>query len=332
MPPALPRSVVREAAQWLMQLHSGQATEAQRQAWTRWRAADPAHELAWQRAEQLSAKLELLPPAASRQVLDRPRPGRRAAVGTLGLLATAVPGGLLAWRGWDAWGPAWTASHRTAAGERRSVDLADGTRLVLNTATAVDVLFHDGAPGERLLVLHHGEILVETGPDGGRGAAPHRPFVVQTRHGRIRALGTRFVVRQLSDAAEPARTLVTVHQGAVAIAPAGTAGQQPEAIVRAGEQTQFDSGRVDAVAVAGRHAAAWVQGLLFASDQPLGAFIAELARYRSGVLRCAPQVAGLRISGAFRLDDTDAILAALPATLPVRVVWRTRWWVGIAAA
>jgi transmembrane sensor len=40
-------------------------------------------------------------------------------------------------------------------------------------------------------------------------------------------------------------------------------------------------------------------------------------------------VAGLRISGAFQLQDTDAVLAALPSTLPVQVRYRSAYWVTI---
>ena len=54
----------------------------------------------------------------------------------------------------------------------------------------------------------------------------------------------------------------------------------------------------------------------------LDAFAAELGRYRPGLLRCDPAVAPLRVSGAFQLHDTDAVLAALPATLPVSVRYR----------
>ena len=52
-------------------------------------------------------------------------------------------------------------------------------------------------------------------------------------------------------------------------------------------------------------------------------------RYRPGLLRCDPAVAPLRVSGAFQLHDTDAVLAALPATLPVSVRYRTSYWVTI---
>ncbi|VVN48093.1 Protein FecR [Pseudomonas fluorescens] len=59
----------------------------------------------------------------------------------------------------------------------------------------------------------------------------------------------------------------------------------------------------------------------------LGDFIAEVGRYRQGLLNCAAEVADLRLSGVFRLEDTDKLLAILPQTLPVQLRYRTRWWV-----
>ena len=318
----LPRAVVREAAQWLMRLHAGQATEAQRAALAQWRNADPVHERAWQRAEQLSGKLGLLPPDLGLQVLDRPRraPRRRTALQALLLVAGAVPTGYLAWRATQPTDTGWTAAHRTATGERRNVVLPDGTQLQLNTDTAIDVRFGDG--GLRLLVLRHGEVSIETGAD----MPQQRPFLVETRHGRIRALGTRFVVRQL---AADAITQVAVQQSAVEVRPANA--HQHSAIVQAGLQTRFDANGLQPIVPADPQQATWTRGLLFASDQRLADFATELGRYRPGLLRCAPEVAELRISGVFRLDDTDAILDALPHTLPVHVAYRTRWWVRIAA-
>ena len=64
---------------------------------------------------------------------------------------------------------------------------------------------------------------------------------------------------------------------------------------------------------------------------PLAEFLGELGRYRHGWLRCRPEVARLLISGAFQLDNSERILAALPATLPVQVEYRTRYWVTVGA-
>lgn len=340
----LPRGVAREAAHWLMRHHSGELSEDERQACMRWRAAAPEHEAAWQRAQHLRRQLGLLPPGTGLAVLDRShRPahqGRRAMLKTLGVLLTGGPAGCLAWRKWETWGPDWTANHRTATGERREIMLADGSHVRLNTATAIDVDFSvgpGGKGGERLVRLHRGEILVTTGTDGGRTGDDHRPFVVETRHGRIRALGTRFLVRR-TDAGAPAASMeksmliaattrVSVQQGAVEIRPA--AAQENTIVVQAGQQADFDTLSTATAKPLDPHADAWSRGLLFAHDQRLADFVAELGRHRAGLLRCAPEVADLRITGAFRLHDIDAVLAALPDTLPVDVVHRTRWWVSI---
>ncbi|MNR53138.1 fec operon regulator FecR [compost metagenome] len=71
----------------------------------------------------------------------------------------------------------------------------------------------------------------------------------------------------------------------------------------------------------------WLQGVLYADGMRLADFLAELSRYRPGVIRCAPEVAGLRISGGFQLADTDYVLAMVQEILPVDVTLRTRWWV-----
>lgn len=70
----------------------------------------------------------------------------------------------------------------------------------------------------------------------------------------------------------------------------------------------------------------WTDGLLTARNMPLDAFLAELARYQRGWLRCGPGVAALRVSGVFLLDDLPAALDTLARSLPVRIERATRWW------
>jgi transmembrane sensor len=65
---------------------------------------------------------------------------------------------------------------------------------------------------------------------------------------------------------------------------------------------------------------------------PLAEFVAELGRYRPGLLRCAPEVASLKVSGTFQLADTEQVLQLLTRSLPVRVDYRTRFWVNVGAA
>ncbi|MBK0538824.1 FecR domain-containing protein, partial [Klebsiella pneumoniae] len=73
------------------------------------------------------------------------------------------------------------------------------------------------------------------------------------------------------------------------------------------------------------------QGVLSFSDKPLGEMIATLSRYRNGVLRCDPAVAGLRLSGTFPLKNTDAILNVIAKTLTVKIQLVTQCLVNISA-
>ncbi|MNF50890.1 fec operon regulator FecR [compost metagenome] len=66
-----------------------------------------------------------------------------------------------------------------------------------------------------------------------------------------------------------------------------------------------------------------------AQDQPLGDFLRELSRYRPGLLRWDPALEALRVTGSFRLDNTDRVLSLLAASLPVDVHSRTRYWITV---
>jgi transmembrane sensor len=319
----LDQRVALQAAQGFLLLTSGEATPAEQQHWTRWRTADPAHEIAWQRAELVSHKFNLLPAALAKPVLGRTVRGganRRAAIKTLALLITAAPAGWLAWRASPA--SDWTADLRTATGEQREFSLADGSRILLDTGSAVDVAFDSGL---RKIQLRRGAILITTSADP---APQHRPFVVDTAQGRLRALGTRFSVNQ-----DEAQTRVAVFEGAVEVRPthASSSMSAPTVVVQAGQHTRFTATGVDGIKTNGPHADDWSRGVLYANNMRLQDFAAELGRYRPGILRCDPAVAELRISGVFQLRDTTPVLESLPQALPVDVLYRTRYWVTLQA-
>ncbi|WP_164962203.1 FecR domain-containing protein [Rubrivivax sp. JA1026] len=313
MAPAEPSAaLLSEAADWALALREGGAAE--HEAFERWRARSPAHAAAWARAEAVFEVFGRVPDGAGRQALHAlGRAGRRRTLAALAGLAVGAPAAWLAWQ--QAPWHEWRADLATATGERRDTVLPDGTRLVLNTASAVDVLF---GTGERRLRLWAGEILVTTGKE-----ASARPFVVDTPAGRVRALGTRFSVRLDGD-----RCRVAVYEHAVELQPAAGAPRRLDA----GEQAEFDAGGVFGVGAADENDTLWQRGLLLARGRRLDEVAAELARHRRGLLRCDPAVAALRVSGALSLADTDAALALLARTLPLRVERRTRWWVTLAPA
>jgi transmembrane sensor len=72
--------------------------------------------------------------------------------------------------------------------------------------------------------------------------------------------------------------------------------------------------------------------MLLADKMRLADFVAELSRYRRGALYCDPAVAGLQVSGAFPIDDTERVLRMLVSTYPVDAVTRLHgYWVTLVA-
>jgi transmembrane sensor len=317
------KAALRDAARWFAQLGSGDAGEQDRRDWGVWLAAHPDHRWAWRQVEELQGRLQLLPGnlsatafriASSAGKPDRGRVSRRNALKGLGAVLVCGSAAALGVDGIRRQG--WFGDYRTAVGERREITLADGSVLMLNTDTTVDVIFDTD---RRLVRLRAGEILIETAPDP---LPVYRPFSVETAQGEVRALGTRFTVRQYDG-----WTGVTVLRDAVEIRPLEAAWNTE--MLAAGRQTRFSRTEVRSSRVAEDPQAAWTRGMLIASDWRLADLAAEIARYRPGWLVCDPAVAGLRISGAFPIRDTDVALAAIERALPVRTVRRTRYWVGL---
>lgn len=305
-------AVVREASRWLARLGSDDAGEAERRACDAWRRADPDHEWVWQRMLALEASLRSVPAHAARSDLLT-RHARLSRRQLLGLGAAVVSAGALGYGG--ARSGLWQrqlADLSTGVGETRRQTLADGTRLMLNTDTAVDVHFTQDA---RELRLRRGELLVAT------GHGDSRPFRVRTRDGSVRPLGTRFTVRHTDR-----HTRVAVYQGAVALR--GAAGARAVRL-EAGYHAALTAAGVSAPAALVLDEPAWERGQLVAERMTVADFVAEVGRYRHGLIQCHPDVAALRVTGVFSLADTDRALAALARALPVTVRYYTPLWVRI---
>lgn len=302
------------AAEWLTLLMSGEATPLERRRFDAWHAADPEHERAWRHIEAVAARFHGLHGGAAYRSLSPHAPARRKHVKTLlWLVSLGGVGGtaLLASRT-----PAWqagVADYSSPVGQRRDLTLIDGSRIVLNTGSAVNVRF-DGQ--RRVLQLVAGEIMIVTGHADG----DQRPFFVATGEGLIRALGTRFTVRQFDG-----RTAVAVLDSAVEVQPANGQAQR----MQAGRRLSFSRTATGPQRAIDEQTAAWTDGQFIADNVRLDDFLSDISRYRHGVLRANPAVAGLRFSGVFPLSDTDRILALLPNSLPVQVRSRSRYWVTV---
>ncbi|BDB19968.1 sugar ABC transporter substrate-binding protein [Pseudomonas sp. CYM-20-01] len=297
------RDVARAAAQWLALLESGAATERDHAALQHWRDSHPQHEQTWQKAQTLRQRFSDLPQALAMASLDRPQPGRRAVLKRALGIAALVPTAWLVSRQLPL--EAWRADLHTATGERKRMSLADGGSLQLNTATAVDMDL-----AQRRITLVDGELALNV-----PGAAA---MTVQTRYGQLRVSQAEVCVRQLATGC-----LVSVLKGSVQVRDLN--GQM--ATLPGGQQASLQAGGLGAWVPFDALQLGWRDGVLTAQNQALGDFLRELERYRPGVLRWDPSLETLRVTGSFRLDDTDRILNLLAQTLGLELHARTRYWV-----
>lgn len=304
------QAALQAAIRWYAQLSSGEASVADHAAWQAWREQSAVHDAAWQRVEAITGKFEQVPAQLGIATLSpQQHTQRRKALKQLAVLLAVGGAGSLVYRTlpWQSW----SADIRTAVGEQRSLTLADGSQLIVNTDSAVDVVF---TATRRLIRLHQGEIMIDTGHEAG----PYRPFVVQTSEGQLTALGTKFSVRQTEGG-----TLLSVLAHAVKVEPQFA----PEQVytVSEGMASLFSAHGQITLGPLSPQASSWTSGFIYADNLPLSQFIAELQRYRKGWLRLAPELNELKISGSFPIKDTDAVLHSIARTLPVNITMFTRY-------
>jgi transmembrane sensor len=290
-----------------------------------WIDASRANRQAWQEAEAAlrcfndSDEDELLQEIRRAALMARPQRVRRWAPGAIAASLAAVasaslllvdrkespPTASVVARAGDPLSRFGPPDLVTAKGEQKQISLPDGSRLALDTDTAVDVAF--GA-GQRGLVLAKGRALFDVQSD------PGRPFKVRAGDRQVVALGTRFDVR-----VDPGQVSVTLFEGRVSVF--SNDGSAPVEL-KAGEQfvQRGASARVLAAEPA-EDALAWRQGLVVFNDETLGAAVNELNRYSSQALVIRdPKVARMRVSGAFKGGDPARFARTVSTIHPLRVV------------
>lgn len=334
--------IERTAAEWLARREGGWS-EAEQAEFRAWLEASTAHRVAWIRLEtgwQRAARLKALgaglptgevpPPgiwpepagAASDPTSGdgsrgpdlsgvvfgahhRPRsqPRRRphwsAAVA---LLLAAI--GLGTW--WQ-FGSREHALHATAVGETKTIVLADGSTVLLNSDSQVEVVY---SRRQRHLQLERGEAFFEVAPH------PRRPFTVEADRRRVVAVGTRFSVRRdagdlrvavaegrvrLEDDAKRPATPVLLSAGTVAVASTGGVHARPQSMNEVEDLLS------------------WRGGTLVFRSTPLAEAVAEFNRYNAHKLMVDdPAIAGVPVGGSFRWANTDAFVRVLEQAFGLR--------------
>ena len=291
-------SLSDEAIERLVRLHSGSTGAAERMDFLRWRGLSVEHERAAREAEVLWGALPETRHAEDyRRRVRRPRRwlALAASACVAAIAVTIVLPEPLA---------ALYADYATRTGERRMLELADGSRVWLNSDSALSV---DFGPQQRRLRLHSGEALFEVAKDAAR------PFIVEARGGEVRAVGTRFDV----DSRGP-QVRVDVTEGVVQVNSAGSAPVRLSAGERLSYREAAAPEPVQPLDLSS--ASAWQRGKLIFNQRPLGEVLDELERYLPGrIVLTDGALRQHKVSGVFDLKDPDALLKTLERLQPVTV-------------
>lgn len=307
--------IVTQAAAWLVRLDDAPDI-ADLTAWRHWHDADPRHAQVWRRftllrgtlPDGLQAQDEATAKALS---LAMTTPSRRRALKLLACGFSAGLGTATAYR--EAQQAGWLAAYRSGIGQQRRLELPGEISLMLNTSTSLDLARREDGIDVR---LYRGEIVLET------HAARFIPHVMTPQGAITGGLG------KLAVRLQDAQTRVAADQSEASIVTHG----QVRARLPMGHALTFTRDRIAAPSTPVSLEFAWTHGVLIADDTRLDTLLAELARYRPGILGCDDDVAGRRVSGTFRIQETDRVLEALAAALGLRVIYRTRYWTRLEKA
>lgn len=321
-------TIIEQAADWLVRLDGDGVGAEENAAFETWKKIDPRHAEAVERMAGFIGNIQGLRTTVSdtrplHAALDAvsSSPRKRSRTGYPGaILALLLTLSLPIWLALQKYPPAYLlADIHTATGEPESMQLADHTRLTLKGGSAVNLHYDDS---KRTVNLVRGEILLDVARDA------RRPFVVETRQGNIRALGTRFAVRIDDDA-----TVLTMLESKV-LAKAVAKPDNEGITVSAGQRVRIDTGglgaveKIDATSVAD----AWKFNQLVVVNAPLPDVLDELARQRSGIIHYdRAALAEIRVSATLPLGDTDQALSLLSASHHLRISGFTQWLVRVEA-
>jgi transmembrane sensor len=322
-------SISQQAARWWVLLHNMATSAAEKREFAEWMRQAPERveaclrvarvhaavsraDVGWPRtsAEELVRNALAAPddsviPLRPNAFLKREEERRRPALGWVAGLAASII--VIAGLGW--WlTPSRSEQFQTKVGEQRSVLLADGSRVTLNTASTIKVRLQ---ADHRVVQLLQGEVLFEVAHD------VERPFDVHAGNVVVRAVGTLFDIDRRAT-----RTAVTVVEGRVAMVAADShTGSLP--VLSAGDRVVVHGAGLGALEhnVNLSEVTAWTQHQLVFHHRPLGDVAGEFNRYNVGRIEIrSPSLREQELTGTFRSNDVASFVAVLAGIQGVQVV------------
>jgi transmembrane sensor len=314
-----------EAAAWIWRMDCAASGAADRQAFEAWQRQDPRHRRAVSELSAVWSALEGLAEAKRGEKIAtftntaKAAPLRHAQrwwwPAAAAMIAAVAVGAIWLQQGSE------LQTLSTAVGQQRNVTLADGSTVTLNTNTIVET---DLRRHTREIYLRKGEAHFQVAHDRSR------PFLVHAGDAVVRAVGTAFEVRVLTDQ----HVDVVVNEGRVEVQAVTPASQNAGAIahpaavttvraLNAGERLSTASLDYAVMPITAQQLStelAWREGAIIFDGEPLAEAIAEIERYTDArIVVSDPEIAALRVGGRFRTGNVQEFFDALQTALPVSI-------------
>lgn len=303
------------AAAFIIAQEDGDWTDADQTAFDAWLAEADGNKAAywrikhsWREADRIGA----LGRGADKTDAHAIRPESRRGwipAAMAASIAAMVSAGYMVWQPTQQATAVAAIAYDTPVGGRKMVDLADGSRVQLNTASVVRTSVTND---QREVWLDKGEAFFEVKHDG-------RPFVVHAGNRQITVLGTKFSVRRDGD-----KVIVSVLEGRVRVDEIDGRHEARSATISRGD---IALARGDATLVTTRSeervesALAWRDGMLRFDQTALSDVAAEFNRYNSKpMIITDSEASSLRIGGMFPASKPDAFVRLLRDAYGLKVV------------
>jgi|TARA_R110002012_G_scaffold114559_4_gene261346 transmembrane sensor len=322
--------VKREASEWIARMERGELTASDKTELNAWLAISPEHEKQLKRLAQLWDKMSEIGQRSSHQQRTTEKEKKRSFFGqkfaelsyktaAFAALVLAIP--IIFYLQGSLENASKNDQYFTKIGEQKSIILTDGSELLLNTNSIVEVNY---TRKQRNITLFQGEANFDVAPDKSR------PFTVKAGTGDVRALGTNFSVRLEGNSVNVLVSHGTVRVRANDNIDATHHANNPahqdknQVIVSAGNNVVFDDIEVESVEQESDKSIAkklyWRKGFLSFDDEPLSDVVAELSRYtKLNIVIADKSIQAMKVGGFYPIDNLETVFTTLELNLGLNV-------------
>ncbi|WP_166425193.1 FecR domain-containing protein [Paraglaciecola sp. 20A4] len=322
--------IKREASEWIARMEQDELTALDKTELNTWLAISPEHEKQLKRLAQLWDKMSEIGERSSSQEQSSEKQEKRTffshrfaqlsyKTAAFAALVLAIP--IIFYLQGSLENTSKNGQYFTKIGEQKNIILTDGSELLLNTNSIVEVNY---SRKQRNITLFQGEANFGVAPDKSR------PFTVKAGTGDVRALGTNFSVRLDGNLVN-----VLVSHGTVRVrakenidgpfqADKTAYQDKNEVIVGAGNNVVFDDVKVESVEQESDKSIAkklyWRKGFLSFDDEPLSDVIAELSRYTNlNIVIADKSIQAMKVGGFYPIDNLETVFTTLELNLGLNV-------------